>query len=71
MNNIASMTVKQKTENYEKMNRDHLMIYVKKLLYRISDLEEEKVKYLRTYNKKNESELEKYQKMLNEVKNVK
>lgn len=71
INDIATMTVNESTKNLDEMDKKSLKLYIKKLLYRIKDLEAEKLQCLRRLNKNKESDLEKYKKMLIEIRQVK
>ena len=52
------------------MSRQLLLELVRKLMYRIRDLEDEKKQYLKEFSKTKENQLVKYQKMLVEVKEM-
>lgn len=71
INDIATMNVNESTKNLDEMDKKSLKLYIKKLLYRIKDLEAEKLQCLRRLNKNKESDLEKYKKMLIEIRQVK
>ena len=60
-----------KISDLQKMEREKLIEFVKKLLYRTSELEKSKQDVIKENRKLKEDDLKKYQEMLYEVKEVK